>query len=485
MRRALVALLLLPLAGCAQPAPSPWAPSATFVGALVAPASPDGSWVSIVALRANGTLDLLLVRLDNGTEARIAEGVTYDAKDLARLLAGRGGTLEGGQTGRVPNATLDAARSAFASWPAPHEGGRMALLRFGADGSVDRVALPPVKHEDLPPLDALFRAARDVRFEGELRAGPLPTMPTVCARTSLDAGPRALAGSGALVHVVAGVTNCDEAPLVLGTPGCDEGPAFSVLLVPAGERVPYTLAPNGTARSLRLLCDARPDPVVVAPGETRRWELAWNGTLADCDLADACALRAAPPGRYTLFASVTYSREGSTPVDVTVLASNATKVPLLVAREWDWLNGTSNATVYGDFGGHCAPASWTEDPASLTVRLFGSQAPPLDFLAAIVRDFRDGPPSSVPTTSADRIGLVTFDYRGVNLTAPFVPNATSLLAVRVEGPDFVVDGARLPPGGTMVKRVEYATHGRNATSILELRNLGPASLAYESSGGCM
>lgn len=174
--------------------------------------------------------------------------------------------------------------------------------------------------------------------------------------------------------------------------------------------------------------------------------------------------------------------------------------PLLLVREFDWLNASDDAPpIMASFGGHCAPAHYTVDPPTLLIRNFGDD-PAADVTpeAALVRDFRDSPrPEKTVTTSADRIAFEA----GANhtLASPYELRNTSIIlawaSYQGDG-TFVVERTNngterrvLAPGERVAFSVGYDFeldgHDYRGEHVLEFANLGRAALSHQAVGMCV
>lgn len=185
-----------------------------------------------------------------------------------------------------------------------------------------------------------------------------------------------------------------------------------------------------------------------------------------------------------------------TPVEPPTRATGE-RAPLLLLREWDWLNASDDApAVLASFGGHCAPAWYTTEPPAFTIRHFGGPRASNDTPeAALIRDFRDSPrPEKAVTTSADRIAFEAGSSFAI--ASPYeMRNASVILAwARHAGNGtFVVERGEerheLAPGDRTSFHAAYDFeldgHRYRGEHVLEFTSLGPAAVSHEEVGFCL
>jgi hypothetical protein len=422
-------------------------------------------------------------------------------------LSARGGNLNrstGASLRHVASGTVDASalaqlRTLLARpWPASasslDDAGAEDLVRFRADG-VDVLRMPPVPPSALPLLTAFreveesFRVTNGSGYEGPPPGGDQdPAVP--CANLTNGVTPTSVRAGGAAI-VTSQIHNCGSHDVKLDLSPCDGGVAWLTVLV-ARDGLGRSLASEepGAALPPEIACrDAPHKTITVAPGANATMTRAWNLTFAECSPDGGCAFTPASPGTYVALSTLGHKWEVPN-AEFRVLSTSPVFTQLLVGKEYDWLNATTGApeAIGGDFGGHCAPATYVLDPTVVTLRFSNvdiAHAP----LGIVIHDFRDSPRvEHAYSTSADRLALDIVENGSATLRDPFAEGQVPL-NVTLDGTAFIANGTRIEPGASLLLRFErdivQANGSYHATRIVTLTNEGQAELLSEEFGGCM
>lgn len=502
-------LLVLALlgAGCLDaPRAQPGASDAQVL-AYVDAAEESGPNRTILAVHADGAAIRLTYLADGSWLPRVAPGIDVD-RDLVALLfeptseRERGGVVLRVERGEVTADALAALQPYLeGEWPepfappdAPHPWYRPAT--YVRVDPRDATEAPPDGKQHLGPEHATLAALIDAfdSVSSSFRAAsvqhadlPFQKPWDGCLRVRTTATPAAVR-VGEVVEVRAEVTNCGASDVLVDHQACTESPVASVQMSashgPMLAVLPATETP-AAAYTLDLVCRGDAPATRIAPGGVAVLTRRWNGTIVTCGLDGACEHRAAPSGPYS-FTTFASGQMETLPAGVTVIARDAETTRMLLARERDWVNTTSDQPIEGFFGPHCAPAHYTTEPATLTLWHYGEK--PALAPAVVVRDWRGGErPSHVATMSADRLDLVPMPNGTVALSSPF-DRGVALASVTLDDDAFVVDGTRLEPGDTHHVRVlrtfERAGGTYETTSDITLENVGEAAVLWAQAGGC-
>lgn len=504
----LAPLLLATLAGCFEagtdPLPGgggtpPGDASPPFLAFHASAQDDERTTWWVFAVRPNATAVRFQYVDDRSAAVRMGEGIDHPLEDVRLLLEPRGGNQNrstGGvivmlERGTVAPAAMERLRAAVADWPTtPGRGlddpGTEDLVRFRAEGGVDVLRLPPARPEHRALLEA-FRAAQE-GFEVEevftSREAPhaRPPSPDACPRMRVRVEPEAITPGETLV-ATATLENCGDEPLTVGQDACGPEPVWRLDVAARGRGRALPLdGEAGAARMHDPVCEGAPRPLTVAPGADATLVRRWNGTFLECDGAGACRHEEAA-GEVSVLSYLS-RQEYPAHANVLVVPRDGERTRLLLVKEHDWVNGTAEEPLRGDFGPHCAPVRYTLSPPTVTLRDFGGDGDLSVGPAIVVRDFRDGErPANVLTLSADRLDSAWADPTAT-LASPFDPDLP-LALVQAEGEDFLVNGTRVGPGETFTLRWNGTMGAYEVASILVFRNVGSAATFTERLGGCM
>lgn len=506
MRAPLLVLLLLgvPLAGCLDESGASRAPN--VAGDIIAyhdGPSREGPNRTLFVLRDGDAFQRVTYFYDRAEMARAASGTDL-AADLDTLFRPADGTLGrdvGGlvlrvEHGRVPDAQRAALRAVLGQ-PLPAGDARADPFMVGAAV----VTLEPPRHvwrsenerADAAPLFAAFEAAEAAFVAERVDEARLPSGEPVqgCVEPAVRVEEPAVL-TGEPVVIVASVTNCGNESVELALTPCGSAPLFG-LQVAGSMMLPRTLPQSpapAAAMAIDLRCDGEGARLPLPPGETREVRSVWNGSFGACRNATTCAYTVATPGNYHVHAFVMGTAESAS-AEVILLPDEAPDMPFLLVKERHWLNATGEPAghVQGHFGGHCAPATYTLDPPTLTLR-FDGEDPPGGARGMVVRDHREGPlPNHTSTMSADRIDLLKMGAgAAARIVSPW-DDATTYANVTLAGASFIVDGERLDVGasttlhrGMDVRNSEGGAY--RAESVLVVTNVGLAQVLREPMFGC-
>lgn len=507
MRRIAILLLAVAVTGCLDaPRAAPGTESSAVLAYVDAPEE-TGPNRTILAWHEGGFATRLTYLADGSWTPRVAPGLDVDPSFLDVVLGPLGARERGGLVLRVERGEVSADAAAAldpflqGEWPASFDPKEeipswyrpMSFVRVEprafADAPPDAPQHLDAEDARLAALAGVFARLRDSFVAASTENAQLPFFEPWdgCLRATTTATPPA-ARVGETVAIRVELVNCAETEVVLDPQACTRPPSAMVQLsAPMATLLAVMPATQdaSAAYALDLVCRGDAAAMRIAPGQNATLTRVWNGTLASCRAGGACEHRAAPSGEYAFFTFATGQTE-STPAMVTLLGADAPSVRLLLARERDWLNTTSQQPLEAYFGPHCAPASYTTDPASLTIWHYGAK--PNLTRAVVVRDWREGPrPDGVATFSADRLDLLYVPDEPLALASPF-DRDFALANVTLDAGAFVVDGTRLTPGETHVVRVvrmiERGGATYETTSEIELVDLGDAAVVWQQAGGC-
>lgn len=511
MRRAIPPLLLaILLAGCLDAAdePGPGKGGALdeegpFLAYQASAMDAERAQWWVFAVRPNGTAERLQYVDDHGAAIRVGEGIDYPLEDARLLLEPRGGNQNrsaGGvvvtlERGAVEPAAMARLRAALAEWPSTPGGslddpGSDDFVRFRADGGVDVLRVPPARPEHRALLEA-FRLAQEGfrvedRFTSTEARPPSPPLEDACPRIRVKTDREAFT-PGETLTVTATLENCGAAPLALGQDACGPEPVWRLdVALPGRVRELPRGEAAGAARMPSLACEGAPRPLAVAPGGEATLVARWNGTFTECSVDGACRDEDAPGGSVSLLSYLS-RQEHPAQTMVSVVPRGGERTRLLLVKEYDWSNGTADEPLMGYFGPHCAPVGYTLSPPSVTFRVYEGSSFTLRN-ATLVRDWRDGGhPGSVVTVSADRLDVAWVEGN-LSLASPFDPDMP-IAQVRKDAEGFLVNGTRVPQGGTHTLRSDATLAKKGGAyevaSILVFRDVGPAAVVEQRVGGCM